>query len=168
TLPESLRRFTSVADDGSGQPVLVPVIAAAISSEAAKTFGANVGSTWFLSLDGRDSLVGRSTGVVQMRVDGIYDVNDEKDPFWSHDQTINHVGLRTLGGDTRLLDIGALLPAGTYAEVVDASNALNVPVRYAWRHFVDPARLSATTLPETILDARRLESTYPQAQTGTG
>ena len=43
-----------------------------------------------------------------------------------------------------------------------------MPVRYAWRHFVDPARLSAASLPATILDARRLESTYPQAQTGTG
>jgi putative ABC transport system permease protein len=167
-LPEALRRFTSSADDTSGQPVMVPVIAAAISSESAKTLGATLGSTWFLSLDSRDSLVGRSTGVVQMRVDGIYDVDDEHDPFWSNDQTINHVGIRTLGGDTRLLDIGALLPAATYGEVVDASIALNVPVRYAWRHFVDPARLSAASLPATILDARRLESTYPQAQTGTG
>jgi len=167
-LPEELRRFTNLADDTSGQAVMVPVIAAAISSESARTLGATLGSTWFLSLDGRDSLVGRSTGVVQMRVDGIYDVDDEHDPFWSNDQTINHVGIRTLGGDTRLLDLGALLPAATYGEVVDASNALNVPIRYAWRHFVDPARLSAASLPATILDARRLESTYPQAQTGTG
>ncbi|HEY7969545.1 MAG TPA: FtsX-like permease family protein [Candidatus Limnocylindrales bacterium] len=167
-LPEALRRFTPFADDASGTPVMVPVIGAAISSESAKTLGASLGSTWFLSLDSRDSLVGRSTGVVQMRVDGIYDVTDEHDPFWSNDQTVNHVGIRTLGGDTRLLDIGALLPAATYGEVVDASNALNVPVRYAWRHFVDAARLSAASLPATIQDARRLESTYPQAQTGTG
>jgi hypothetical protein len=52
----------------------------------------------------------------------IYDVDDEHDPFWSSDQTINHVGIR-LGGDTRLLDIGALPPAAAYGEVVDASNA---------------------------------------------
>jgi putative ABC transport system permease protein len=167
-LPEEFRRFTVFADQKPTQPIQVPIVPAAISSESAKTLGAGVGSSYVLSLDQRDSLVGRAVGVVALRIDGIYDVADEGDAFWSNDQTINHVGIRTLGGDTRLLDIGALLPAAAYGPLVDVSIGFNVPIRYAWRHFVDPSRLTAASLATTIQDVRRLESTYPQAQTGSG
>ncbi|HEY7132642.1 MAG TPA: FtsX-like permease family protein [Candidatus Limnocylindrales bacterium] len=167
-LPEEFRRFTVFADDQPTKPIQVPIVPAAISSESAKTLGASVGSTYVLSLDQRDSLVGRAVGVVALRIDGIYDVADADDPFWSNDQTINHVGIRTLGGDTRLLDIGALLPVAAYAPLVSVSIDFNVPIRYAWRHFVDATRLTAASLGATIQDVRRLESTYPQAQTGSG
>jgi hypothetical protein len=102
-LPEEFRRFTVFADQPTTNPIRVPIVPTAISSESATMLAATVGSTYVLSLDQRDSLVGRALGVVALRIDGIFEVDDEHDPFLVERPTINHVGIRTLGGDTRLL-----------------------------------------------------------------
>src|SRR6185369_5516795 len=76
--------------------------------------------------------------------------------------------VRTLGGDSRLLDIGAFLPAASYETLGRGAGGFGIPIRITWRHFVDPARLTAANLDALIVDLHRLETTFPQTQVTAG
>ena len=167
-LPADLGQYMPIVVGPSSPAIQVPVLQAAISTESAAALHKTVGDLVFLTLDSRDSIVGRSSGVVATEITGIFEVPDAADPFWYDDQSINHVSIRTLGGDTRLLDIGALLDDGAYDGLVGVGRTYNVPVRLSWRHFVDAGRLTAAGLDRLVLDVRKLETTFPQGVAGTG
>ena len=107
-LPEELRRFVPQDEPPSTDQIDVTVLQTAVSVEAAAALDKGVGDLLFLSFDGRDPLAQRQLGVVAARITGTFEVDDAADPFWFEDQSLNHVTIRTLGGDSRLLDIGAL------------------------------------------------------------
>ncbi|HEY3162925.1 MAG TPA: ABC transporter permease [Candidatus Limnocylindrales bacterium] len=166
-LPADLRRLLPPEEAGAEAPLAVGVLEGSVSSEGAKALGNGVGDLVFLSLDGRDPLSRRQRGVVAIRISGIYEVSDPDDPFWYHDQSLNHVGVRTLGGDSRLFDVGVFLPAAAYETLVSGTPPFGIPARTTWRHFVDPSRLTAAGLGAVLADLRRLETTFPQTQVTT-
>jgi hypothetical protein len=114
-LPDDLRTFLPRDDTTSpDEPVKINVLQASISTDAAAAIVKRVGDLMFLTADPRDPLSGRQPSVVAMRITGIYEVRDPADPFWYEDQSLNEVSVRSLGGDSKLLDIGAFLPPAAY------------------------------------------------------
>jgi putative ABC transport system permease protein len=163
-LPEDLRHLLPQEDPPSTEPVFVKVLETSISAEAAHQIDRTVGDLVFLSFDDRDPLAGQAQGVVAAKITGLFDVNEATDPFWYADQSINHVGIRSPGGDAKLIDVGALLPAESYDNLLHSGQLFGVPVQITWRHFIDPARLASARLDPLIVDLRRLETTFPQTQ----
>ncbi len=163
-LPADLRRLLPPDESGTTEPVKVTVLQAAISADAAHEVDLAAGQVLFLSLDGRDPLAGRRMGVAAIEITGIFEVTDPADPFWYEDRTLERVGIRTLGGDSRLLDIGALVADDAYDPLIQSVQVHGAPVRYTWRYFVGPELLRASQLDTLIRDLRRLETTYPQTQ----
>ncbi|MEO5940475.1 MAG: ABC transporter permease [Candidatus Limnocylindrales bacterium] len=167
-MPEELRRFLPAEEPPSTDPVNVTVLETAISVEAADAIEKTVGDLLFLSFDRRDPLAQASPGVVATRISGLYEVNDPADPFWSEDQSLNHVGIRSIGGDSRFIDVGALLPAESYDALIRAGQLFGTPIRTTWRHFIDPQLLASARIDGLIVDLRRLETAYPQTQVTNG
>jgi putative ABC transport system permease protein len=167
-MPDELRRFLPPAETSSTDPVAVTVLETAISVEAAEEIDKTVGDLLFLTFDGRDPLAQSSPGVVATRIVGIFETNDAADPFWYEDQTLNHVLIRSIGGDTRFVDVGALLPADSYEALIKAGQFVGTPIRVTWRHFVDPARVASAQLEPLLVDLRRLESAFPQTPVTSG
>lgn len=167
-MPEELRRFLPEEDPPSTEPVNLRVLQTAISVESAREIRVNVGDLLFLTLDERDPLSSRQPGLAATRVTGIYEVDDEKDPFWYDDQSINHIAIRSIGGDSRFIDIGGLLAIDAYEDLLRSGQIIGIPVRVTWRHYVDPNRLASAQLDRLILDLRRLETTFPQTQVTQG
>jgi putative ABC transport system permease protein len=163
-MPEELRRFLPQEEPPSTAPVQVPVLETAISVEAAGQIDKTVGDLLFLSFDRRDPLAQQSPGVVATRITGLFEINDAADPFWYEDQSLNHVGIRSIGGDTRFIDVGGLLPAESYDALIRGGQFFGTPIRLTWRHFIDPERLSSARLGALLVDLRRLETAFPQTQ----
>ncbi len=163
-LPEDLRHLLPPEDPPSTDPVFVKILETSISAEAAHQIDRTVGDLVFLSFDDRDPLAGQAHGVVAAKITGLFDVNDATDPFWYGDQSINHVGIRSPGGDAKFIDVGALLPPESYDNLLHSGQLFGVPVQITWRHFIDPARLASARLDPLIVDLRRLETTFPQTQ----
>ncbi|HET7472634.1 MAG TPA: FtsX-like permease family protein [Candidatus Limnocylindrales bacterium] len=171
-LPEDLRRYLPPDDTASpAEPVTINVLGASISTDAAAAIVKRVGDLIFLTADPRDPLSGRQPSVVAMRITGIYEIRDPADPFWYEDQSLNHVSVRSLGGDSKLIDIGAFLATAEYDNLLHSGQLFGIPIRTTWRFFIDPSRLSSARLDATIADMRRLETAFPQTQVtsaGTG
>ncbi len=167
-LPDELRRLLPQEDPPSTDPIPLAVIEAAMSTEAAGQIEKTVGDLLFLSFDDRDPLSARQRGVFATRISGLYEVDDPSDPFWYEDQSINHVGIRSIGGDSRFIDVGALIPAASYEALISGAKPFGTPIRETWRHFVDPERLAASGLDGLVVDLRRLETTFPQTAVTLG
>ena len=167
-MPEELRRFLPREEPPSTEPVQVTILETAISTEAAEAIVKTVGDLVFLTFDRRDPLAQQSPGVVATRITGLFEVNDPADRFWYEDQMLNHVGIRTIGGDTRFLDVGGILPAESYGTLIEAGQFFGTPVRMTWRHLIDPERLASAQLGSLLADLRRLETAFPQTQVTNG
>ena len=171
-LPDDLRTYLPIDQmENPDGPVKINVLEASISTDGAAAMVKRVGDRIFLTADPRDPLSGRQPSVAAMRITGIYEVTDPTDPFWFEDQSLNDVSVRSLGGDSKLLDIGALLPVAAYDNLLHSGQVFGIPVRTTWRFFVDPARLASARLDATVADLRRLETAFPQTQVtsaGTG
>ena len=163
-LPEDLRHLLPREEPPSTAPVQINVLETSISTEASHVINRTVGDLVFLSFDDHDPLASRTPGVVAARITGLFEVNDATDPFWYEDQSINHVGIRSPGGDTKLIDVGALLPEEAYDGLLHSGQLFGVPMRITWRHFVDSERLTSARLDALIVDLRRLETSFPQTQ----
>lgn len=163
-LPEDLRPLLPPEDPPSTAPVFVKILETSISTEAAHQIDRTVGDLLFMSFDSRDPLAGQTLGVVAARITGLFEVDDAADPFWYGDQSINHVGIRSPGGDAKDIDVGGLLPEESYDALLHSGQLFGVPIQITWRHFIDPARLTSTRLDPLIVDLRRLETSFPQTQ----
>jgi putative ABC transport system permease protein len=170
-LPKDLEIY--LPRDESRNPadtVKVTVLQASIASSAAHEIDKGAGDLLFLSADTRDPLSFRQQNVVAIRISGLFEVTDPADPFWYEDPTLEHVSIRTLGGDSKLIDVGALLPTEAYDALIHAGQTF-IPTRTTWRSIIDPAKLTSASLDKTVVDLRRLETTFPQTQVtsaGTG
>lgn len=160
-MPEELRHLLIPEDPPSTEPVILTVLETAISAEAAHQLDRKVGDLLYLGFDSRDTLAGQRDGVVATRITAIFEVNDADDPFWYGDQAINHVSIRSLGGDSRLIDVGAILAVDAYDALLHSSGGFETPIRMTWRHFIDSDRLTSPRLDGLILDLRRLETSFP-------
>ena len=164
---ELLSRLPPVEGPAPTEPVKVLVLQAAISTAAAHQIDRGVGDMMFLSLDSRDSLVSRQQGVGAFEITGLFDETDPADPFWFDDMSLQTPGIRSLGGDSRLIDVGGLVADDAYDALLQSGGHFGPPVRYTWRYFVGTDRLRASQLDTLIRDLRRLETTFPQTQVTT-
>ena len=167
-LPEKLRSLVPAEANGSKQPIPVTVFETAVAADALRQSGLSLGDLVFLTVDSSDPLAARRTGFAAARITGVLEAMDPADPFWYEDQSLNQVTIRSIGGDTRFLDVGAILPDAAYPAIAQLGQTSGTAVRYTWRRFVDPALLSATRLDATIVDLRRLETSFPQTQIVNG
>ncbi len=162
-MPEDLRHLLAQEDPPSTAPVNLPVLQTAISAEAAHAVGLKTGDLVYLGFDDHDTLAVQQHGVVATRITGIFEVNDPEDPFWYGDQSINHIGIRSPGGDAKYLDVGSIVAVEAYDGLLHSGGAFGTPIRITWRHFIDPDRLASPLLDNLIVDLRRLETTFPQS-----
>jgi hypothetical protein len=162
-VPEELRDQLPVEGPQS-DPIEVLQLETAVAADGLRQSGLKLGDRVFLSVDGSDPLADRRRGIVAVQIVGVIAARDRADPFWYEDQSLAQVTIRSIGGDTRFLDLGGFMPVEAYGALVRAGTDASLPIRYTYRHFVDPARLAADRLDATILDLRRLETAFPTSQ----
>ncbi len=167
-LPEDLRQFAHEAGQPSTEPLKVVLVQTAVAADGLRQSGLSVGDTVFATVDVRDPMAGRALGVVAIQITGVLAATDPDDPFWYDDPALNHVTIRSTGGDSRFLDMAGYLPTASYDLLTQVSLGSGVPVRYTWRHYIDPARIAANQLDPLIVDLRRLEATFPRTQVANG
>ena len=94
---------------------------------------------------------------------GIYEANDPDADTWLGDLTPVRPVIRALSAEVQLLDAALLLADDAIAPLNDHMEASGRVLRYTWRSFLDPERLSDRTLDRTITGFRRLQVLYPSA-----
>ncbi|MES2209651.1 MAG: FtsX-like permease family protein [Chloroflexota bacterium] len=135
---------------------------AAVSTPTTEAIGVAVGDTLMLVSDGSDPLVGpRPPMVVGVTIVGTYTVDDQADPWWLGGLELARPSIRSLGGDTRITDTLALLSPDAYRAFLDETLPAFLPLRYTFREYLDPTRLSAADAPAMLVDLRRLDAAYP-------
>jgi len=156
---------TTRDDVGEQQVDGVPVYEAAISTETAKAFGIALGETVPLVGDPGDQLIGRTPTEQDAfaTITGIYDAVDPGSDWWLSDPQLIHPVIRALSLEVQLLDAALLVDPGTHAALAKYSSPGGQGLRYSWRQFLDPERLSDRTLAGLITDFHRLLVAYPSA-----
>ena len=76
--------------------------------------------------------------------------------------------IRTIGGDTRFLDVGALLPAESYGTLIEAGQFFGSPVRMTSGATCRPDGSPRRGSEPVLVDLRRLEPHFPQTQVTNG
>ena len=71
--------------------------------------------------------------------------------------------IRALSLEVQLLDAALLVDPGTHAALAQYASPGGQGLRYSWREFLDPERLSDRTLAGLITDFHRLLVAYPSA-----
>ena len=149
--------FTSSAEG-------VVTLEVAISTTNATTIGVAIGDTIPLQTDGSDTLAAsRDLGPLNALVVGTFTVDRPDDPAWLGDSSLDHATVRTLGGDTRLLDTSALLAPEAYQVLLSATEEPASFLRYTFQDYIDPAALRQRDTATLIAAFRRLETRYPTA-----
>lgn len=145
--------------------VEIVVLEAALSVESLERAGLKVGDTLSLEPDATDRLVGRGGTAENGAIDivGSFNVDDERDPYWTEDTALVRPTFRR-SGDNDLVDLTALLAPDAYRQLLVATGLNRRPFRYTWHYFVDRDRLESERLDGLLVDLRRLESTF--ASTG--
>ena len=144
------------------QQPLVTAFEVALSHETADGFHVRAGDTLILVPDVSDELVGRVANLnVAVHVVGIYAVRNEADPWWLSDLTIARPSVRSLGGDSRIIDSMALMSPDAYDAYMEESLRTHLFLRYTFRQYVDTNRLSSSSVDGLLVDFKRLETTYP-------
>ncbi|HEV7811220.1 MAG TPA: FtsX-like permease family protein [Candidatus Limnocylindrales bacterium] len=150
-----------------GDQQTAKILEVAIAADAARPIGHGLGETIMLRPDGRDALVGgERTSVAGMKVVGLFAVDDPSDPFWYEDHGLEHVTYRSLGGDSLLVDVTALIPVESYLPMLQIVDSDITAVRATWRSFIDPARLRTADLDPLVRDLRKLDTVFPRSQPG--
>jgi putative ABC transport system permease protein len=145
--------------------VPVPIYEAGISTATADRFGIALDEVVPLEGDPTDPLIGRTPGGAHAfaRITGIYDVPDPAADFWLDDQLPVHPVIRALSAENQLLDAVLLVDGASQPAMASAAGAIGRPLRYSWRFFVDPARVSGATAPGLVTALRQLAVRYPSA-----
>lgn len=142
-----------------GEPEDATVFEAALATEIASTLGVRVGDRLEMQPDTGDFMVGAISSPVRAAADvvGLYTVDDPADEFWMNDSSLELPTVIVISPDLSLLYGTALLSPDAYAPLI--GNGL--PARYAWRYFVDPARMDAGLLDDLRTDLRQMQTRYP-------
>ncbi len=143
----------------------VPVYEAAISTDTARQFGIELGETVPLVGDPGDQLIGRTPGqqYAFATITGVYEAVDPGSDWWLNDPQLIHPVIRALSLEVQLLDAALLVDDGTHAALAKYASPGAQGLRYSWREFLDPERLSDRTLARLITDFHRLLVAYPSA-----
>src|SRR4029079_7621763 len=110
------------------------------------------------------SLVSRQQGVGAFEITGLFDETDPADPFWFDDMSLQTPGIRSLGGDSRLIAVAGLVADAAYDALLQSGGHFGPPVRYTWRYFVGTDRLRARQLDILTRDLRRRQETVTHTQ----
>ncbi|HEY0444564.1 MAG TPA: hypothetical protein VGC90_10100, partial [Candidatus Limnocylindrales bacterium] len=134
-----------------------------LSAAAAAALHVALGDVLSLAPDPRDPLVGqrRPPDRAELRIVGLFEIADPGARYWLDDTTLATPTVRTLSPDVSFLDAVAVLDPAAYPALMSATDRSGLPVRYTWRYYVQPNRLSADTLDGVVVDARRMESVFP-------
>ena len=143
----------------------VPVYETAISSKTAEALGISLGETVPLVGDPSDQLIGRTPVEVLAfaTITGIYDVLDPNEAYWLNDPQPIHPVIRALSAEIQVLDAALLVDPGVHEALTKYASPGSQGIRYTWREFVDPQRLSQRSLDSLITDFHRLLVDYPSA-----
>lgn len=171
--PEALdERVPLPADRGAG---VLDAYEVAFSSEAMHTLQLEVGDELVMSPDANDLIVDRyggpaGEGFVVARIVGRFDVVDPTDPYWFEDPGLREVSRVPISIELAFHHATALVHPGAYPRMlgVDATpTSVALPLRYAWRRSIDPARFDAARLPALTSDITRLLARFPFSATNT-
>jgi putative ABC transport system permease protein len=142
-----------------GEPEDATVFEVALSTEIAAAIGVGVGDRLEMLPDTDDILVGRFSSPARAAADvvGLYTVNDPADEFWMNDSSLQLPTVIVVSVNLQLIYGTALLSPDAYGPLM----AKGLPARYAWRYFIDPARLDAGLLDDLTTDLRQMQTRYP-------
>jgi putative ABC transport system permease protein len=157
--------FTTQDDVGPEAADGVPVFEAGISRAAAERFGLKVDDVVPLTGDAGDPLIGRTQQPVYafVRLTGTYDAVDPDADAWLGDMLPVQPVIRALSAEVQLLDAAVLLDPGSIGALNDYIGNSGRILRYTWRSFLDPDRLTDRALDRTITAFRQLQVEYPSA-----
>ncbi len=94
---------------------------------------------------------------------GIYEVLDPDSDFWLDDPQLIHPVIRALSAEVQLLDAALVVDPGLHAALVEHASPAGSGLRYSWREFLDPGRLTEAAMPRLITAFHRLQVAYPSA-----
>jgi len=159
---------TTKVPDGTSTDAVPPQVTAfevALSTETAAGFHVKLGDVLTLVPDRTDELVGRLGGAgnldIAVRLTGTYEVIDDTDPWWLNDTSLARPGIRSPGGDSRIIDSTALLSPDAYGAYMTESIRGALFVQYTFRDYVDPTRLVSSGVDGLLTDVKRLETIFP-------
>jgi putative ABC transport system permease protein len=158
-MPAGTTREVAPPEEPPGQPGFqATAFEVALSSITAEELAVGVGDLVHLVPDPDDPLVGAfgNPEPAAIEVVGIYEVLDPQDEFWFDDPALHQPTLIPVGLDITLVRATALASPDAFPALL----RYVFPVRYTWRHYVDPERLDAGTLDQLTQDLRRMEGTY--------
>ncbi len=147
----------------------------AFSTETMDTLRLEVGDELVMTPDPNDLVVDRYGGPmaenpVMARIVGRFDIVDPADPYWFEDPGLREVSRVPISIELAIHHATALVHPGAYPRMlgVDAiPTSVALPLRYAWRRSIDPARFDAARLPTLTSDITRLLARYPFSATNT-
>ena len=140
----------------------------ALSTATADAMGVKPGDFVPLVLDATDPLARGRSDRAAVKVVGIFDVQDPTAPYWSDDTSVQQPGSVELSANYVLVNAIALLSPDAYPELMSATDASALPLRYSWRYFVDPDRLASGGVDAVQVGLRRLESVFPTSAVVVG
>ncbi|MBI3746214.1 MAG: hypothetical protein HY264_06755 [Chloroflexi bacterium] len=159
---------TTKVPDGTSTDAVPPLVTAfevALSTETAAGFHLKLGDILTPVPDRTDELVGQLGGAdilnIAVKLTGTYKVMDEADPWWLNDTSLARPAIRSLGGDSRIIDSTALLSPDAYAAYMTESIRGALFVQYTFRDYVEPARLVSSAVDGLLADVKRLETDFP-------
>ncbi len=133
----------------------------ALSTDTAAAMGVELGDTLQLVPDSTDPLGRGHNDHAAAKLVGLFEVPQPDDPYWSDDTTLERPTTRALTADLVFVNAIALLAPDAYPELMSATEAGGLPMRYAWRYQVDPRRLASGSVDDVLVGLRRLESVFP-------
>ena len=135
---------------------------AVISSAAARELALEVGDRLGLGVSLFDPLnLGQNVGAF-VDIVGTYELDDPGDEFWINDEQLADWQLNIVSPDITFIQTTVLLSPDAYRALVTNTQGMGMTLLYEWRFYVDPERLSADRLPQTISALRRLEGAVPR------
>ncbi len=140
----------------------------ALSTESASGMGVKVGDTLQLMLDATDRLNRAKLHKAAVTVVGIFDATDPRDPYWSDDTTLQRPTKLAFSPENILLNAVALMAPEAYPVLLSDTDEIGLPLRYAWRWYVDPTRLEASQVDDLEVGLRRMATVYLATPLGSG
>jgi putative ABC transport system permease protein len=141
--------------------IQIPVLDIALSRDTATALGLDVGRRLVLL----PTLANRTYAPVVVKVTGIYEPRDVRNPFWMVERRmLSAMPVPTPDGGTGLSAVGLIAPA--------AHDSLIQVVRfetlaYSWRYAVDTSALRADRVTSLLADLRRIERIQTPREAGT-
>lgn len=135
----------------------------AISDVTAEQLEIGVGDRMEMVPDTNDPLVGAFgfLAPAAVRVVGTFEVIDPAADFWVGDRTLAEPNRVPIGINTVQIRATVLASPAAYPRAAE----LGFPMRYSFRHTIDPERLDAGMLDQLVTDLNQMEAVYPRFAT---